>query len=205
MSKHETIRAADKPFRVPDTQLASCGDLACEFLINPIPRPTPPPIKAIYKPAKREVLLINTDKPNSMNVMKTVQRMLRERGIPVQEEILIKHNSSQPLEAAQIEAAVQQDGLLVSGVNDCGSCSWGGLLDTLILQRRGTAAVCVVTEPFRNQMSRMSAYQPTDRPLPFILVGHPLQMISPEEVEGRARQIVTGIERLLDDQMPADL
>jgi hypothetical protein len=51
-------------------------------------------------------------------------------------------------------------------------------------------------------VKRATAYQPSDRPFPYIVVDHPIQMISPEEMKARARQIVDAIERLLDDQMP---
>jgi hypothetical protein len=59
----------------------------------------------------------------------------------------------------------------------------------------------VLTEPFRSQVTRVSTYQPTDRPMPYIVVDHPLQMISSLEMEVRARQIVAQIERLLDNEM----
>jgi hypothetical protein len=34
------------------------------------------------------------------------------------------------------------------------------------------------------------------------VLDHPLQMISPEEIEARARQLVDAIERLFNDEMP---
>jgi hypothetical protein len=37
--------------------------------------------------------------------------------------------------------------------------------------------------------------------MPYIVVDHPLQMISPLEMEDRARQIVAQVERLLDNEM----
>lgn len=202
MSSQQTQSPADDGFRIPDAQLASCGDVSCELLIDPIPRPTPDAIAARYRPDRREVLLLNTDKPNSLTVMTSVQRMLRERGIAVREEIAIKRDSTQPLDPARVEALAGETCLLVAGVNDCGSCSWGGLVDTLALQRRGVAAACVVTRPFAGQLPRVSAYQPVDRPLPCIVIDHPLQMISAADMDARARQIVSGIEALLDDRHP---
>lgn len=42
-------------------------------------------------------------------------------------------------------------------------------------------------------------YQPSDRPLPVIMLEHPMQMISPEEMDKRAKQLADAIEKLLDD------
>ena len=60
----------------------------------------------------------------------------------------------------------------------------------------------MLTAPFGNQINRATAYQPSDRPFPYIVVDHPIQMISPEEMKERARQIVDAIEKLLNDEMP---
>jgi hypothetical protein len=45
-------------------------------------------------------------------------------------------------------------------------------------------------------------YQPSDRPLPAIIVGHPTQMVETEVLEKRAEQIADAVERLLNDEMP---
>ena len=45
-------------------------------------------------------------------------------------------------------------------------------------------------------------YQPTERPLPAIIVGHPTQMVETEVLEDRAAQIADAVERLLNDQAP---
>lgn len=42
-------------------------------------------------------------------------------------------------------------------------------------------------------------YQPSDRPLPVIVLDHPMQMISADEMDKRAKQLVDAIEKLLDD------
>ena len=44
------------------------------------------------------------------------------------------------------------------------------------------------------------AYFPSDRPLPAIILDHPMQMITPEEINARAEQLVAAAEKLLDDE-----
>jgi hypothetical protein len=60
----------------------------------------------------------------------------------------------------------------------------------------------VLTSPFGNQVRRATAYQPSDRPFPYIVIDHPIQMISAEETEKRAAQLVAAIEKLLNDEIP---
>ncbi len=45
-------------------------------------------------------------------------------------------------------------------------------------------------------------YQPSDRPLPAIVVDHPTQMVEDEVLHRRAQQIADAIERLLNDEEP---
>jgi hypothetical protein len=45
-------------------------------------------------------------------------------------------------------------------------------------------------------------YQPSDRPLPAIVVDHPTQMVEDDVLHRRAQQIVNAIERLLNDEEP---
>lgn len=113
-----TLRGVGREIKVPSRELVSCGDLSCEFLINPIPRPEPDPIKVAAKPKKREVVLYDSNKPNSMAIMQAVQKKLRELGIPVKDEIRVKLNASLPMPDDQMDEAAREEGLLVCGVND---------------------------------------------------------------------------------------
>ena len=45
-------------------------------------------------------------------------------------------------------------------------------------------------------------YQPSDRPLPAIVVDHPTQMVADEVLQGRAAQIADAVQRLLSDKEP---
>lgn len=45
-------------------------------------------------------------------------------------------------------------------------------------------------------------YQPTDKPLPAIVIDHPTQMVAEEVLRQRAIQIADAVERLLRDETP---
>ena len=72
----------------------------------------------------------------------------------------------------------------------------------MLLQRLGVAGIAVLTEPFREMVTGMLAFQETDRPLPAIVIGHPMQNINDEEIERRALQIADSAERLLAGDDP---
>ena len=67
----------------------------------------------------------------------------------------------------------------------------------MLLQRRGVAALVILTEPFRDQIDRVMAYQPSDRPLPAIVLPHPMQNIGPAELQARSNALADAAERLL--------
>jgi|TARA_R110001599_G_scaffold52683_13_gene147367 hypothetical protein len=63
-------------------------------MVDPIPRPTPDPITITLKPRVARVTFVDHHKPNSRLVMKYAQAVLRDRGIEVRDDILIKDDAS---------------------------------------------------------------------------------------------------------------
>ena len=45
-------------------------------------------------------------------------------------------------------------------------------------------------------------YQPSDRPLPSIVIDHPTQMVDDDVLHSRAVQLANAIQRLLNDDEP---
>ena len=103
---------------VPARQIASCGDVSCEFLVDPIPRPTPPPFTVHMRPEIQQVVLVDNGKPNALEILRMTQAILRERGVDVKEEIVQKPSATQPSHAELLGQLAQERGLLLLGVND---------------------------------------------------------------------------------------
>ena len=104
---------------VPATQIVSCGDISCEFLVDPIPRPKPAPIKIRLKPEEQRVTLVDNDKPNSLQILERTQAILRQRGIAVHDKVLQKGMSAGlPMPANWLQKYANDKGLLVFGIND---------------------------------------------------------------------------------------
>jgi hypothetical protein len=60
----------------------------------------------------------------------------------------------------------------------------------------------VLTEPFADQLRRAMAYESADRPLPAIVLPHPIQNVSEEELMTRAVMLADAAEALLRGQVP---
>jgi hypothetical protein len=103
---------------VPAQSIVSCDDIACETLVDPIPRPSPPPFTVHVKPAIPQVLLVDNDKPNSMRILKATQAVLKKRGVDVRDEIPIKENAGKAMPAAMLDKLATERALVICGVND---------------------------------------------------------------------------------------
>ena len=102
----------------PSRQLTSCGDVSCELLVDPIPRPTPDPIKVTLKPTVARVTFVDHHKPNSKVIMEYAQSILRDRGIDVRDDILIKADASVRMPDAMLQSLSGEGGLVLCGISD---------------------------------------------------------------------------------------
>lgn len=180
---------------LPATSLPSCGDISCEFLVDPIPRPTPPPF-AVRVPSRRRVVLLDHRKPNSRTILARAAEILRARGVDVP-EVIQKAGAGTPMSPEILDRLADEDGLVLCGVSDCGSCSASSAIDSIMLQQRGVAGCAVLTEPFREQVGRAMSYQRADRELPMIILEHPMQNITADQLEARAQAVADQAEAML--------
>jgi hypothetical protein len=103
---------------LPEQSIASCGDVSCEFLVDPIPRPDLEPMKVRLKPEVPEVLLMDNSKPNSMEILRRAQAELRKRGVKVRDIVTKVAVSAFPVDGAQLAQLSREKCLVISGVND---------------------------------------------------------------------------------------
>jgi len=102
----------------PAKHLTSCGDVSCELLVDPIPRPTPDPITVTLKPREAKVTFVDHRKPNSKLIMQYAQQVLRDRGIEVNAEILDKPDASVRMPDAMLQSLSGEGGLVLCGISD---------------------------------------------------------------------------------------
>jgi hypothetical protein len=166
-------------------------------MVTPIPRPRSGAFSVKIKPDVAEVIFVDNCKPNSIAILRRAQAELRRRGVAVQEEIRVKPFAGAHMNDQLLTELSREKGLVICGINDCGSCSMGGALDSVLLQRAGVAGFTILTTPFQQRVADITAFQETDRPLFPIVLDHPTQNVTGEVLEERARQLADAIERLL--------
>lgn len=103
---------------IPAQGITSCGDITCELLVDPIARPTPDPIAVTLKPKVPKVTFVDHHKPNSIVIMKHAQDILRERGIEVSDEIVLKDDASNRMPEAMLKSFAGEGGLVLCGISD---------------------------------------------------------------------------------------
>jgi hypothetical protein len=105
--------------KLPSVQIISCDDVACEPLIDPIPRPKSEPFRVVMQPKKKQVVLWDNGKPNSLQILKLAHSVLRARGVDVRDEIAAKPISAGlPMNADLLAKYAHEDGLFLMGIND---------------------------------------------------------------------------------------
>jgi hypothetical protein len=114
----ESMDTVDANAGLPDRNIASCGDITCELLVNPIPRPKPEPFVVTMKPVKQQVVLVDNRKPNSLAILKKTQEILRSRGVDVYEKIRRKPSAGTVMEQSMLDELVEQGGLILAGISD---------------------------------------------------------------------------------------
>ena len=103
---------------LPARQIASCGDVSCEMLVDPIPRPRPEPSSVTIAPARQRVVLVDNRKPNSLTILQMTQQVLRTRGIEVDEQIRRKPSAGRPMDEGMLAELAARGGLILAGVSD---------------------------------------------------------------------------------------
>jgi len=108
----------DPASKLPDRRIVSCGDVSCEMLVDPIPRPRPEPFTVTIAPARRQVVLVDNRKPNSLAILQRTQRVLRDRGVDVRDQIRRKTSAGSPMQESMLAELAAGGGLILAGVSD---------------------------------------------------------------------------------------
>ena len=104
--------------KMPASKIVSCGDITCELLVDPIPRPKPQPIKITVKPKSRRVVLVDSHKPNSLEILRRAQVHFRQRGIEVRDDIPVKPFANRAMPDDMLDELAKDPGLILCGVSD---------------------------------------------------------------------------------------
>lgn len=104
---------------VEDTMDRTAEDRYAD-LVSPMPRARSGRYRINFRPQLREVVLVDNDKPNSINIIRATQTELRRRGIAVREEIIKRPIGRDPIDTQpELWGPLSRErALVLDGVND---------------------------------------------------------------------------------------
>ncbi|SDG34429.1 hypothetical protein [Pseudonocardia oroxyli] len=109
---------------IADTSMEDPMDRAADDgyaeLVSPMPRARSGRYSINVRPQLREVVLVDNDKPNSINIIRATQAELRRRGIAVRDEIIVRPVGRDPIDKQpQLFGQLSRErALVLDGVND---------------------------------------------------------------------------------------
>ncbi|UOR01800.1 hypothetical protein MUN77_00280 [Leucobacter allii] len=141
-------------------------------------------------------LLDNTKHNAGLFLERVAARLRADYGAEVA-LVEVKRNFSVPLEQEVIDRFAERCDAVIGGVGDCGSCSAAAVTDGIAFQRAGLPAAVVLTDAFAATGSTMARLQGMPD-YTWVTTGHPVAVLTPEEVDERARAAVPGIVAALE-------
>jgi hypothetical protein len=107
-----------------------------------------------------------------------------------------KTQFAMPLPEDLVEELIRECDVVVIGVGDCGSCSASAVADSIALEAVGIPTAVICTDAFVEPSSAMAALKGAPD-FPYLLTPHPIANLTPEEIDQRAADLATHVERRL--------
>lgn len=140
-------------------------------------------------------LLINT-KRNADLFLEEVGRLLKEEHGAGSVMARTKLAFAQPVPEDMLKELTTECDVVVTGVGDCGSCSASAVTDGIMLEGKGIPAAVICSDAFGASADAIAALRGAPG-YHYLTTPHPVAVLTPDEVRGRARQLLPGIVSLL--------
>ena len=140
-------------------------------------------------------LLINT-KRNAETFLHEVGRLLEAEHGAASVTARTKLAFAQPVPPEMLKELSSECDVVVTGVGDCGSCSASAVTDGIMLEREGIPAAVICSDAFGASADAIAGLRgaPGYR---YLTTRHPVAVLTPDEVRGRARQVLPDVVSLL--------
>lgn len=91
--------------------------------------------------------------------------------------------------------------VVVTGVGDCGSCSASAVADGVLFEAAGVPAAVICSDAFVATADAMAGLRgaPGYR---YVTTEHPVAVLTPQQVQERAKHVVPGVVALLTETRP---
>jgi len=140
-------------------------------------------------------LLVNT-KQNAGLFLEEVGRLLVELHAAASVLARTKVNFAQPAPEGLLKELTAECDVVITGIGDCGSCSASAVTDGVLLEGRGTPAAVICSDAFRGSADAIAALRgaPGYR---YATTPHPVAVLNPAQVRGRAETVLPDVVALL--------
>jgi hypothetical protein len=139
-------------------------------------------------------LIENTKKNAEAVLRKLTEKLATAHGMTV--DVLLHKHQRAPIKEAQIAELKGQIDFAIAGVGDCGACSSGSLLDAIILEKAGIAAIAIVTDAFQSTAREMAELWGAPK-FKFVMMPHPLASLNEDEIDRCAGELSGKVTALL--------
>jgi hypothetical protein len=141
------------------------------------------------------LLLINT-KQNAREFLGQIGTLLIERHGVAAVTPVTKVNFAQPEPEDKIKEMAEGCDAVVTGIGDCGSCSASAVADGVAFEAAGVPAAVICSDAFIATADAMAGLHgaPGYR---YATTPHPVAVLTPEQVQQRAAQVVGDVAALL--------
>jgi hypothetical protein len=143
-------------------------------------------------------LLVNT-KQNAAPFLDEIGRLLIEQHGAKAAVARTKVNFAAPAPEELIKEMAASCDVIITGIGDCGSCSASAVADGIVFEAAGLPAAAICSDAFKVTADAMadlrgaSGYRYATTP-------HPVAVLTPEQVEQRAAQVLASVIALLTEQ-----
>jgi hypothetical protein len=149
-------------------------------------------------------LLVNT-KQNAAPFLAEVGRLLVERHGAASVVARTKAAFALPAPEEMIKELISECDVVVTGIGDCGSCSASAVTDGVVLEIRGMPTAAICSDAFQASADAIASLHgaPGYR---YVTTGHPVAVLTPDQVRERAGQALPEVVALLvtaDEAGPA--
>jgi hypothetical protein len=104
-----------------------------------------------------------------------------------------------PVPDELLEELAESCQAIVTGVGDCGSCSGSAVADGVAFERRGIPAAVICTDAFIVTSDAMAELKGA-KGYRYATTGHPVAVLTPDEVRARAERVLPQVVALLTGQ-----
>src|SRR4249920_2973859 len=142
-------------------------------------------------------LLVNT-KQNAALFLDEIGRLLVQRHGAQATMARTKVNFAAPAPDDLVKEMTTNCDVIITGVGDCGSCSASAVADGIAFEAAGLPAAAICSDAFQVTADAMAELRgaPGYR---YATTPHPVAVLTPDQVKGRAAQVLDDVMNLLTE------